>query len=410
VSEPERFGAYLVYELLGTGGMATVHRAEIQSAPGFRKRVALKRLLRHLADDPEVVESFTHEAKLASHLRHANIAQTLDLGLVDGQYFIAMELVGGPTLKQIVVQCKSAAGAIPIEHTLDILTQICEALDYAHTLADENGKPLDLVHRDVSPANVIVSGSGVVKLIDFGLAKVKSGRDTKAGVLKGKLGYMAPEYTLGRLDARADLFAVGVIAHELLTGRRLFDAANDYELIQMLREMPIQPPSRWNPSVTRDLDDIVMTALQRNPANRWQSASAMHAALLNCARAQGLALTHVGLGQWVEWAFMQKPRNEESALTNIISSLGEPSESSAQALEVSSSAVVDVKPEPTPPTMVRSPNEFADISTGVEVYPRLPVKRPGAPTRRVRPIFVLLLLLVISGVGAAWYYKLLRLW
>jgi serine/threonine protein kinase len=365
VSEPEKFGSYLVYELLGTGGMATVHRAETQSAGGFRKRVALKRLLPHLMDEPEFVDSFMREAKLASYLHHANITQTYDLGMVDGRYFIAMELVPGPTLKQIVRQCADAAGAIPIEHTLDILTQICEALDYAHGLTDDAGKPLDLVHRDVSPANIIVPASGVVKLIDFGLAKVKSSRNTSAGVLKGKLGYMAPEYTLGRLDARADLFAVGVIAHELLTGRRLFESSNDMEIINMLREMPIQPPSRWNDAVARDLDDIVMTALQRNPGNRWQSAKALHAALLNFAREHRLALAHTALGKWTEWAFMQKPRVEESGLARVIDMLGDPSETSIERAMTSSldtpSPVVEVAParpeaivpERTPATVMR---------------------------------------------------------
>src|SRR5260221_7517071 len=167
--------------------MGTVPRAESLSAGGFRKRVALKRLLPQLIDAPDIAEAFAREAKLASHLRHANIAQTYALGIVDGTYFIAVELVGGPTLRQLMWQCFTAAGAIPIEHAMCILVQMCEALDYAHQLADDNGVPLGIVHRDVSPANVIVSGSGVVKLIDFGLAKVRSSRGTKAGILKGKL-------------------------------------------------------------------------------------------------------------------------------------------------------------------------------------------------------------------------------
>src|ERR1700760_3608543 len=167
MSEPEKFGTYLVYELLGKGGMATVHRAESLSAGGFRKRVALKRLLPHLLDEPEVIESFAREAKLASHLRHQNIAQTYDLGIRDGTYFIAMELLPGPTLRQIMRQCETSAGAMPIVHVLEILVQVCDALDYAHNLVDEKGQALGIVHRDVTPANIIVSGSGVVKLIDF---------------------------------------------------------------------------------------------------------------------------------------------------------------------------------------------------------------------------------------------------
>jgi eukaryotic-like serine/threonine-protein kinase len=389
VTVPERFGSYFVYELLGTGGMATVHRAESLSAGGFRKRVALKRLLPHLADDPQIVEAFTREAKLASHLRHANIAQTYDLGRVDDTYFIAMELVAGPTLRQIVRQCESAAGPIPIEHALDVLVQICEALDYAHQLPDESGKPLGIVHRDVSPANIIVAASGTVKLIDFGLAKVKAGDGTKAGVLKGKLGYMAPEYTLGRLDARADLFAVGVIAHELLTGRRLFDHANDFEIIRMLREMPVSRPSRWNRNVGADLDDIVMTALQREPYRRWQSATALHAALLNFARGQGWALTHASLGTWVEWAFTQQPRREHSVLARVIDTLGDASETSAERAptnlpELSSgSSVVEVSTELSGSSLVEVSSELS--APAVAVAPEVTPPIPPAAARTAKP-------------------------
>ncbi len=325
MSEPEKFGTYLVYELLGQGGMASVHRAESLSAGGFRKRVALKRLLPHLLEEPEFIDAFAREAKLASHLRHQNIAQTYDLGIRDGTYYIAMELVPGPTLRQVVRQCETAAGAMPIVHVLEILIQVCDALDYAHNLVDEGGTPLGIVHRDVTPANIIVSGSGVVKLIDFGLAKVNASRGTKAGILKGKLSYMAPEYTLGQLDHRADLFAVGVIAHELLTGKRLFDHPNDYEIINMLREMPIQPPSRWNPSVTRSLDDIVMTGLSRDPGLRWQSAAALRVALVNVAQELGLAPGREGLAAWNEWAFSQQPR-KDNELSQVIQMLGEPSD------------------------------------------------------------------------------------
>ena len=334
---PEKFGAYLVFELLGQGGMATVHRAESQSIAGFRKRIALKRLLPQLAQEPDVVESFAREAKLASHLRHANIAQTYDLGIAEGAYFIAMELVVGPTLRQLVRQSATAAGAIPIKVALDIAIQVCGALDYAHGLRDEAGKSLGIVHRDVSPANIIVSSTGIVKLIDFGLAKVSAGRNTQAGILKGKLGYMAPEYTLGQLDERADLFAVGVILHELLTGNRLFDHDNDFEIVNMLREMPIQPPSRWNREVGRDLDDIVMTALNRDPSQRWQSAAALRAALTNIVREHGMSISPTELAKWTEWAFSQKPRVEESGLARVIGSLSDPSEPSVPMAPVRAS-------------------------------------------------------------------------
>ena len=416
MSEPEKFGTYLVYELLGKGGMATVHRAESLSAGGFRKRVALKRLLRHLLDEPEVIESFAREAKLASHLRHQNIAQTYDLGIRDGTYFIAMELVPGPTLRQIMRQCETSAGAMPIVHVLEILIQVCDALDYAHNLVDDKGHALGIVHRDVTPANIIVSGSGVVKLIDFGLAKVNASRATKAGVIKGKLGYMAPEYTLGRLDHRADLFAVGVIAHELLTGKKLFDHPNEYEIITMLREMPIQPPSRWNPSVTLALDDIVMTALSRDPGLRWQSAAAMRAALVNLARDVKMAPSREGLAKWTEWAFTQSERKHDSGLSQVIQMLGDPSDQRAITIEpdeVLTPTPVKKKKDPTPPTVVgsrkleavvggkRSPQDTTGVVVGhVGKKSVMPVQHESTAWGRL--IFLLLLLIATAG-GAYWY-------
>ena len=185
-----------------------------------------------------MVKLFVDEARLASYLRHANVAQTYELGKVGDIYFIAMEYASGPTLAQILRQCQQAAGEIPLPVTVNILKQICEALDYAHNLCDETGQPLRIIHRDVSPANIIVSNTGVVKLIDFGIAKATiSSVKTQTGFIKGKFGYIAPEYITGRIDARADLFAVGVVAHEMLAGRRLFEGKDDFETLQNIREM-----------------------------------------------------------------------------------------------------------------------------------------------------------------------------
>ena len=384
-----RFGPYVVHELLGTGGMATVHLAETQSAGGFRKRVALKRMLPHLTEEPEIIDAFAREARLASHLHHQHIAQTFDLGVIDGTYYIAMELVPGPTLRQIMRQCESAAGAIPIEHAVDIALQVAGALDYAHNLADDNGKPLGLVHRDVSPANIIVSGAGMVKLIDFGLAKVSSSRSTKVGILKGKLSYMAPEYTLGRLDHRADLFALGVVLHEMLTGRALFDAPTDADVIDQLRAMPIQPPSRWNPRVPPDLDNIAMTALQRDPDQRWQSAAAMAAALQAAAIADNLVTSPAALSTWVEWAFTQEPHDDVGGLTAIIQDLGDASDPRRKKATT-----------PTPlPTTPASPRSIPKrIDTNVATNP-VPVVRT---LRGVRALALIVAL--AAGAASAAYF------
>ncbi|CAN5791101.1 hypothetical protein BH11MYX3_BH11MYX3_08110 [soil metagenome] len=314
----ERFGAYYLHETLGEGGMASVHRATRIDGEG--KPVALKRLWSHLCDDTDFVESFVQEARLARLLSHENIAQAYELGKANGLYYIAMELVSGPTLEAVMRQSRTAAGAIPLPIILEILIQLCDALDHAHNLKDELGRPLHLIHRDVSPANIIISNSGVVKLIDFGIAKAARSRvQTQVGYIKGKLSYVAPEYTYGRLDGRADLFAVGVVAHELLTGHRLFHAETEIETVRKVRELKISAPSRHERRVTRELDDIVMTALQRDPDERWQNAAAMGTALRAVAEEVGRVDARE-TKRWVEWAFTREPWSE-SGVGKIVDTL-----------------------------------------------------------------------------------------
>jgi serine/threonine protein kinase len=300
----EEFGPYLVYEQLGIGGMATVHRAETTGIAGFRRPVALKRMLPHVAANDDLVRSFVREARLASHLRHANVAQTYDLGKVGDIYFIAMELVLGRTLRDILRLCSKTGERIPIPIALNILNQVCDALDYAHNLTDDSGQDLGIIHRDVSPSNVIVAEGGVVKLIDFGIAKASAaGMQTMSGTIKGKFGYMAPEYLAGKIDARADLFALGVIAHELLTGRPLFQGRDDMDTLFRVKQMTIESPRKWNPEIPEEIDSIVMTALDRDPDARWQRAAAMRVALTTETKRLGLAILDQQVAGWVERIF-----------------------------------------------------------------------------------------------------------
>ncbi len=297
----EEFGPYLVYEQLGSGGMAKVHRAEQAGIEGFRRVVALKRMLPHVAANEDMVRSFVREARLASYLRHANVAQTYELGKVDDIYFIAMELIEGRSLREVLRRCASLKKVMPVSHSLNVLNQICDALDYAHNLCDDAGTPLGIIHRDVSPSNVIVAEDGVVKLIDFGIAKASAaGMQTMSGTIKGKYGYMAPEYLGGKLDARADLFAIGVIAHELLTNRPLFTTGDDIDTLQRVRSMEIEPPSHKNPAVPPEIDDVVMTALQRDPEKRWQHATALRTALTTLTRRLGLQVLNQDVVAWLD--------------------------------------------------------------------------------------------------------------
>lgn len=306
----EAFGPYLVYEKLGVGGMAQVHRAEVNSTEGFHRPVALKRMLPHVAGDLEMVQAFVREAHLASHLRHANVAQTYELGKVGDTYFIAMELVEGRDLREVLKHAAGTTGPMPVSVALNILNQLCDALDYAHNLCDDSGRPLGIIHRDVSPSNLIVAEGGVLKLIDFGIAKAAgAGMQTQSGVVKGKFAYMAPEYIAGRIDARADLFGVGVIAWELLTNRPLFAGRDDVDTLERVRAMPIKPPSHHNRDVPSEVDDIVMTALARDPDQRWQHATALRTAMTTVTQRLGMVITNAQVLEWIDWAFdLTKPR------------------------------------------------------------------------------------------------------
>lgn len=287
------------------GGMASVHRAEVDGIEGFSKSIALKRMLPSVAANAELVQAFVREAQLTSHLRHTNVPQTYELGKVGDIYFIAMELVTGRTLRDILQHCARTTGPMPVQIALNILNQVCDALDYAHNLCDDSGRHLGIIHRDVSPSNVIVGETGVAKLIDFGIAKAAGQLQTRSGTIKGKFGYVAPEYTEGRIDARADLFAIGVMAHELLTNRPLFSTNDDYETLKRVREMPIVPPSQLNAHVPPDIDGIVMTALERDPQQRWQHATALRSALTTLTRRLGLVASDADVVAWLDWLYAQ---------------------------------------------------------------------------------------------------------
>jgi serine/threonine protein kinase len=296
---PETFGSYVVHEELGSGGMAIVHRAELPGIEGFSKEVALKRMLPQLAMHKSVVEAFVREGRLASMLHHANIAQTFELGKVDDTYFIAMELVTGRHLGDIQRRAYELGGPLPLELTLNILNQLCDALEYAHDLCDESGEPLGIIHRDVSPVNIIVADSGVVKLIDFGIAKAEAaGLKTRTFSVKGKFAYMAPEYAFhNKIDSRADIFAAAVIAYEMMVGRSLFTGNDDMDTMLRLRTLEIPPLTAVNPKIPAEIEHIVMTGLARNPEERWQRASAMREALATVTKRLGLVRTNTHVVQ-----------------------------------------------------------------------------------------------------------------
>lgn len=377
MAERARFGAYYVHEQLGEGGMASVHRAT--RVDGVGGPIALKRLWAHLGDDRDFVESFVQEARLTRLLRHPNIAATYECGKANGTYYIAMELVSGPTLETVMRQSRTAAGAIPVPIIVEILIQLCDALSHAHGLCDELGRPLHLIHRDVSPANIILSSTGVVKLIDFGIAKAARSRvQTEAGTIKGKLAYVAPEYTYGKLDARADLFAVGAVAHEMLTGHRLFAAPTEIATIQNIRQRQIARPSHHDRKVTRELDDIVLTALQRDPDQRWQNAAALGRALRGVAKEIGRVDARE-IRRWVEWAFTREPWSE-SVVGRVL-----------DTLDGDRAAVLASRDRDAPPTIPARPALFRT--------PKLPPARAASRGPAILVVALALVAIVVAYAG-----------
>jgi serine/threonine-protein kinase len=266
--------------------MASVHRATIDIGGGVIRDVALKRLLPQLADDKQFVEDFVREAKLAASLNHPNIVRILELGRNHGTYFIAMELVVGQSLLQLMKLAWSMRVQTPIGIVVALCDELLDALDYASSATDLDGEPMQIVHRDLSPSNLIITDDGHVKIIDFGVAKALSGKFmTNTGLVKGKLSYMSIETLMGKpLDRRADIFSVGVVMWEMITGRRLFRGHDDFEVISRIRDGAKEPPSKYNPACTPELDEIVMHALAKSRDDRWPSAGVMRTALVTLRR------------------------------------------------------------------------------------------------------------------------------
>lgn len=271
MKKPIPFGKYVLLERINVGGMAEVFKAKAFGVEGFERLVAVKRILPSIAEDQEFITMFIDEAKISVQLTHANIAQIFDLGKVGESYFIAMEFVHGKDLRAIFDRARKRGETTPVPMSCYIAMKICEGLDYAHNKKDPAGRDLNLVHRDVSPQNCLISYDGETKLIDFGIAKAagKAGR-TQAGILKGKFGYMSPEQVRGLpLDRRSDIFAVGIVLYELLTGERLFVGESDFSTLEKVRNVEIMPPSTYNRRIPEELEQIVLKALAKDVDDRY---------------------------------------------------------------------------------------------------------------------------------------------
>ncbi|WPB82692.1 protein kinase [Archangium violaceum] len=283
-------GRYQLVSKLATGGMAEVYLARAAGPMGFEKTLVLKRILPHLAEDPHFVEMFLAEATLAAQLEHPNIVQIFDFGESDGFYYLAMEYIDGPNLRTLSKRARAAGMALPPAFCARIIASACEGLAYAHDFADpRTGEPLGLIHRDISPDNILLSRQGAVKVVDFGIAKaVNQSHKTQTGFIKGKIAYMPPEQLQVRLlDRRVDVYALGIVLYELLTGQKPFDATTDVSMMQAIVSEPIVPAMSRRPDLPPALGDILDKALSKMREQRYPDCRAFQAELEHFIHSSG---------------------------------------------------------------------------------------------------------------------------
>ena len=303
---------YRVVEKLESGGMAEVFRAESEGLQGFKKQVAIKRVLPHLSEKKTFISMFLDEARLSAHLSHSNCVQVFDIGVGDNAYFIVMEFVEGANLKSIAEVLKKAGHEFPVSAAIFIAIEICKGLSYAHELRDPQGSDLHIVHRDMSPPNVLVTKYGEVKIVDFGLAKANSQLEkSEPGIIKGKFSYLSPEAAMGKdVDARTDIFAVGIILWELLSGQRLFMGETDFQTVKKVQQAVIPPITQLNAAVPPELEKILSRALARDPNARYRTAREFGKDLTKLLFEIGQPVSNFDIAQLVQGAMREKQKKK----------------------------------------------------------------------------------------------------
>ena len=321
LSAGSRLGNYHIVRKIGGGGMAQIYLAKTQGLAGFEKHLALKVINREYADEERFVQMLIDEAKITVGLSHVNIAQVFDLGQVDGIYYIAMEFVDGVDILQLVNGLHASGEKLPIEAVAFVARQMCSGLHYAHTRQDAKGNPLNIVHRDISPQNILVSRNGEVKVVDFGIAKAAGvSTKTQAGVIKGKVNYMAPEQALGqKADCRTDVFAAGIVMWEMLTSQMVYSGNNVADLVVAVRKADIAAPSSVRPDVPARMDAIVRRALAPRAADRYQNAHELQVDLTKFLSATAPDYGAAALSDLVEQARGQSDSEGSSGVSSHLS-------------------------------------------------------------------------------------------
>lgn len=419
--KPQRFGRFLLLDRIASGGMAEVWRAKVIGTAGFQRIIAIKKILAHVAEDREFITMFKDEARITVVLQHANIGQVFELGKVDDSYYMALEYVPGKDTKTLWHHQRLLTRPLAIPIACTIAKHVAEGLDYAHRKTDNSGTPLRIVHRDVSPQNILISWEGEVKLIDFGIAKAANKvSKTQAGILKGKFGYMAPEQVRGLpVDHRADIFGLGVCLYEFLTGERTFQADDDFSLLEMVSNVEITPPCIVNPDIPGTLERILFKALAKEPKDRYQHASELAEALEIFMLEQRDRPTQRQLGAYLIEQFAEEHQEELQRMQiyhelvvpegEVAQQLDYPEDAPTLALELPAElagahpavaaalrgandrARQDVRPpmvqrdSAAPQSQLQHPQTTpADMPTSVQRNPRMELTPP--PTREVTPL------------------------
>lgn len=312
--EPKQFGKYYLLEKLAVGGMAEIYKAKTFGVDGFEKQLALKRILPHCSADKDFITMLIDEAKLSVLLSHANIVQVYDLGKVGDDYFISMEFIHGPNLRDIIYRCREKKVVLPPELAVYIISEACKGLDYAHRKADQSNKPLNIVHRDVSPQNILISYEGEVKIADFGIAKAAMNiSHTMAGILKGKIAYMSPEQALGKtIDHRTDIFSAGIVLHETLTQEKLYTGESQFEVLKKIRTTRIDSESLPE-TLPNQLKNVLAKALAYYPKDRYQSAGEMQTDLTKFLYQTYIDFTPQKLAAFVKEIFSDELKRQQTS-------------------------------------------------------------------------------------------------
>ncbi len=409
---PQMFGRYLLLDKVAAGGMAEVWRAKFSGEGNFQKIIAIKKILPHVSEDEDFITMFTDEANITSTMNHANIGQVSEFSKVGDTYYISMEYVSGRDLKSVWSWSKARGQIMPVELSAYIVSKMCDGLDYAHGRG--------VVHRDISPQNVLLSWEGDVKVIDFGIAKAteKSGK-TRPGTLKGKFAYMAPEQIRGLpLDGRSDIFAIGVCLYELVTGQRGFQAESEFSLLEMVRNVEIRPPSLLNQTLPAELERIIYKALAKDRDQRYLTASDMSVDLQQFMLQRGRPPQPRDLAAFLRENFTVDFEKERARLESYRDV--NPNEFLAGAKPVGPSS---------PPPALDDDSAFASSDTAAFAEPALAPAPPpagrddgGGPTQKAAPnqaprppsvwpkriAAVLGLLLVLGGVGVGLFMTVLQ--